>query len=113
DRMDDGSEGRNWAVNERNRGDRQRDPAGGDLAVVSMPDFREQQRPGSNGKQDTDEGQAPRPSHRLTRESDSRMRRLRRKTHGRSQHSKCVSWPHRVGKFGWSVGSALTPWAWV
>ena len=52
------------AVERGKRRERQRAPDEGDLAVVVVPDFREQQRPGGDRQQHADERQRPRPAHR-------------------------------------------------
>ena len=59
------------------RRERQHAPGEGELAVVVMPDSREQQRAGRDGEEDADEGQRPRPAQRRAVESRRRPTRYR------------------------------------
>jgi hypothetical protein len=55
-RMNECIDGRHGAELRRDREQRDRRPAGGDLTVVVMPDAAEQQRPGRDREQHADEG---------------------------------------------------------
>ena len=51
------------SLDERDRDQGEQRPAGGDLAVMAVPEFRKQQRPGRDRKQDAGERQRPGPAH--------------------------------------------------
>ena len=63
-RVHEGGDRRRHAVERRQRRERQRRPDEGELAVVAVPEAREQQRPGRDREQDADERQRPRPAQR-------------------------------------------------
>ena len=63
-RVHEGRGRRRHAVERGERRERERAPGEGELAVVAVPDSREQQRPGRDGQQDADERQRPRPAQR-------------------------------------------------
>ena len=59
----EGGERGGCAERDGDRRQREQRPEGGDLAVMGVPEFREQQRAGGDAQQDAGERQRPRPAH--------------------------------------------------
>ena len=93
--MHEGRDGGGRAVQRGERRHGEGAPDENELAVVAVPDFREQQRPGRNGQQDADERQRPRPPQRLAVERGGGIGHVRSNEEDRGRQAAKQASAHR------------------